>query len=431
MRICLITPGQPSINPRLVKEADTLHEAGHDVHVLCSHYIPWADEADKLLLASRAWSCTYVGGNPGRVSPGHYWTRVRHAVARRALPLWPSNTFVQRRALVRIVPELEAAALNTRADLYIAHYAGALPAAAMAARQCDACLGFDAEDLESASYSPQQGPSHLDLLLQKIEARYLPECNYVTASSPGIAEAYAAQYGLPLPSTILNVFPLANRPAKFRPTSQKAPLTLYWFSQTVGLDRGLHDVIRALGMLRGCSIELHIRGALHEKTRQELFAAASSCGVENRQLILMRPGAQDEMVRLASEYDVGLALEPGSSRNNDLAISNKLFTYLLAGNAVVATATHGQRAVIARIGEAGFCCDPGDAQVLANRLRLWYEDRAALDGARWQAWCWGTREYNWDVEKEKFLSTVEGVLSCNRGGPSHNGREAACCSVQP
>jgi len=152
------------------------------------------------------------------------------------------------------------------------------------------------------------------------------------------------------------------------------------------------------------------------------LALAASCRVERKQLVFHPPGPQGEMVRLAAEYDVGLALEPGSSRNNDLAISNKLFTYLLAGNAVVATATHGQRTVMAKIGDAGFCCNPGDAQDLARILQLWYENRAALHRARRQAWDWASREYNWDLEKEKFLEITKKVLS---GAPSPVGARPA------
>jgi len=411
MRICLITPGQPSINPRLVKEADALQEAGHGVHVLCSHYVRWADEADKVLLASRSWKCTYVGGDPSQMSAEYYWTRSRHALARRALPLWSSSSFIQHRALVRIAPELEAAAVKIPADLYIAHYAGALSAAAKAARNHGARLGFDAEDLESASYSTANGVSPHDQLLQEIEARHLPQCDYITASSPGIAEAYAAKYGLPLPTTILNVFPLAHRPEIFRLTREAGPLTLYWFSQTVGVERGLRDAVGVLGLLRGCDIELHIRGVLRESVRQELLAIATSCGAQRGQLVFHAPGCQDEMVRLAAAYDVGLALEPGSNRNNDLAISNKLFTYLLAGNAVAATSTSGQRAVMGKIGSAEFCYEPGDVESLARGLRFWYEDRGALHRSRKQAWDWSTREYNWDAEQRKFLTVVEGVVS--------------------
>jgi len=36
-RVCLVTTGQPACNPRLVKEADALAEAGFDVHVVAAY----------------------------------------------------------------------------------------------------------------------------------------------------------------------------------------------------------------------------------------------------------------------------------------------------------------------------------------------------------------------------------------------------------
>ena len=411
MRVCLITPGQPSINPRLVKEADALHDAGYEVRVLCSHYVPWADEVDKELLASRPWRCTYVGGEPQRASPTYYWTRARHAAARGGLRLWRASSFLQRRLLDRVAPELEAAALRTPADLYIAHYTGALPSAALAASRHGAKLGFDAEDLEFGSYDRDQGPSPHDLVVGRVQGQFLPQCDYITASSPGIAEAYAARYRLPLPATVLNVFPLAQRPPRFRATAGDGPLTLYWFSQTIGLDRGLPDAVRALGSLRGRRIELHIRGELRETTRRELFALAASAGVDRNQIVLHPPGPPEEMVRLSAEYDVGLALEQPANESRKICLTNKIFTYLLAGNAVAATATQSQRALMAKIGGAGFCFEREDLHALATNLLVWYEDRKALDRTRRQAWDWGTRELNWDLEKQKFLDLVSAVFA--------------------
>ena len=411
MRICLITPGQPSTNPRLVKEADALCEAGHEVRVLCSHYAPWADEADKALLASRTWRCTYVGGDPRRTLPIYYWTRVRHALARRALPLRPASSFLQRRVLDRIAPELEAAALDTPADLYIAHYAGALPAAALAARRYGAKLGFDAEDLESGSYHPAKGPSHADLLVRGIEARYLPECDYITASSSEIAQAYSTRYRLPRPVTVRNFFPLAHRPPRFRATVADGPLTMYWFSQTVGLDRGLPDVVRALGMMGDRGIELHIRGELRDATRRQLFALAAAAGAERSRIVLHPLAPPEDMVRLSAQYDVGLALEQPVNESRRICLTNKIFAYLLAGNAVAATATDSQRSLMAGIAGAGFCYPAEDAQSLARGLLAWYEDRKELDRVRRQVWDWGTREFNWDREKQEFLRALEGAHS--------------------
>ena len=34
-RLCLVSPGHPASNPRLVKEAAALHGAGYDVTVVC------------------------------------------------------------------------------------------------------------------------------------------------------------------------------------------------------------------------------------------------------------------------------------------------------------------------------------------------------------------------------------------------------------
>ena len=88
-KICLMTPGQPSINPRLVKEADALAEAGHQVHVLCSHMVPWADAFDKRLLSTRNWTCSFVGGSRGSfLTPGAFapWFGSQVALAETGYP---------------------------------------------------------------------------------------------------------------------------------------------------------------------------------------------------------------------------------------------------------------------------------------------------------------------------------------------------------
>src|SRR5205807_5593379 len=126
-KICLLTPTQPSINPRIVKEADALAEAGHQVHVLCGHTVAWADESDILLLRKRKWTCSYVGGVPGSVR--YWWTRARHGAVRRFPLTWKLSGDTACYALARITPDLRTAAFRVEADLYIAHYAGALVAA--------------------------------------------------------------------------------------------------------------------------------------------------------------------------------------------------------------------------------------------------------------------------------------------------------------
>ena len=403
-----MTPGQPSINPRLVKEADALVEAGHQVHVLCAHTVSWADEADKSLLSTRKWTCSYVGGQPRSLV--HGWTRLRHAAFRRCLGAWKAGDGLADRALCRVTPELLAEASRCEADLYVAHYTGALAAAVQAAKKNRCLVAFDAEDFESGYYHNDRGPEAIDLFIERVERKYLPACCYVTAASPGIAAAYRTKYSIPMPTSILNVFSLAERPQQFRVTDSKGPMRLYWFSQTVGLGRGLEDVIRAMGKLRDCEIELHLRGLTRPDHWRHLRDLAASNGLHSRAIVLHAPAPPSEMIRAAAEFDVGLALEQPVSLNRDLCLTNKIFSYLLAGNAIAATSTTGQRPIIEATGRAGFLYEPGDVDALANGLRDWSHDRQQLGRARWEAWSWGTRQFNWDIEKKKLLDVVSDVL---------------------
>ena len=65
-KIVLITSGQPSTNPRLVKEADSLVEEGYDVLVIYQYWNAWATKADKELLKEKKWKYLEAGGNPER-----------------------------------------------------------------------------------------------------------------------------------------------------------------------------------------------------------------------------------------------------------------------------------------------------------------------------------------------------------------------------
>jgi glycosyltransferase involved in cell wall biosynthesis len=407
-KICLLTPSQPSINPRIVKEADALVEAGHQVHILCAHTIPWADRSDETLLRNRKWTCAYVGGMPG--SARHWWTRLRHGVIRRCPRAWKLNREFAKWSLSRVTPELKAAAFQCETDLYIAHYVGALSAAGVAAVGKGALLAFDAEDFESGYYEYKTGPRAIDRAAEVVEAEYLPRCCYVTAASSGIGAAYSSKYAIPTPTTILNLFPLAERPIEFRETTPDGPLKLYWFSQTIGPGRGLEDVIHAMAALPECPIELYLRGRFSSGYEDRLRQVARDCQLNLARIKFSPPAPADDMIKLSAEYDIGLALEQPDSPNRDLCLTNKIFSYLLAGNAVAATTTTGQKAIAETLGPAAFFYEPGNSDELGRGLRFWHDNRSELQRARQAAWSLGTHPFNWDLEKKTLVDVVNAVL---------------------
>ena len=118
----------------------------------------------------------------------------------------------------------------------------------------------------------------------------------------------------------------ANIPDGPSPRSTTSPgPSLYWFSQTIGPDRGLECAVRAIA-LADCKPHLYLRGFVSHAYRQRLVALARAMGVENR-LHLLPPAPLEQMERLAAVYDVGLVAETGATPNRRIALTNKLFTY--------------------------------------------------------------------------------------------------------
>jgi glycosyltransferase involved in cell wall biosynthesis len=406
-RVCLVTTGQPSTNPRLVKEADALAEAGFAVHVVGAHWANWADASDAAMMVRRRWTLELIEWRKEQAPGTFHRSRIRHWIARRALATPLAGSVRPEWVLARVGPELRAAAQTVPADLYIAHNLGALPAAIQSARANGAPVGFDAEDLHSG-----QVPSGSDLAVftERTERRLQPQCTYVTAASPGIARAYESLCRIARPTCILNVFPLDHRPLQFRPGSIGEPIRLYWFSQTVGPDRGLETAVKAIALLGRPEVELHLRGTPQSGFGDALRQLAVASGVAPERIHLHPPTVADEMTRCAASFDIGLALEPPVSRNNDILLSNKIFTYLLAGCAVIATRTTGQSELLDELGPAARGCAIDDAQSLADALRPWIEDRESLEKSRRAAWILGRDRFNWDREKELFLDVVRAAL---------------------
>lgn len=410
LHICLISPGHLTSNPRLVKEADALTEAGHEVTVISGWSFP-PHQAEDRRFESRPWARQYrVAFGPLASPLSRSWQRLRQRLARGLVRLGGYGPAVAIRAWHLAGPDLIRAARRVRADLYIAHYPAALPAAALAARRHGTAYAFDAEDFHLGDFPESGAYDHQRRLLRTIESRWLPGCAFVTAASPGIAKSYAAAFGLPAPSVVRNMFPLVQAPPG--PTAcgsvQPGP-TLYWFSQTIGPDRGLECAVRALAQAH-CRPHLHLRGFISSSYRDQLLTLARQLGVEQR-LHLHSPAPPEQMERLASAYDVGLVAETGCTPNRRIALTNKLFTYALAGIPLLLSDIPAHRAVMSEAGDAAQLFNQADPASLAAALDGWLAaPPAVLAGARAAAYLLGQETWNWEREQTKLLERVATVF---------------------
>ncbi len=408
--ICLITPMHPSSNPRLVKEADALVEAGYTVEVIAPDYSPQWRAADEEF-RDRSWK---IIARPrfGPASPKvtRLWELTRRFTATAAARnLGLMHPIIVRAAWHPVVPALVRHAKNTNADLYVAHLVAALPAAALAARKHGVVYGFDAEDFHLGDVPTTPEFALERRLTREIEGAHLPGCAYVTAASPLIATAYAETYNIPEPAIVPNVFPLTGAVSAPSAAGTATPgPSIYWFSQTIGPDRGLECAVRAISIAQA-KPHLYLRGSPANGYLTYLRQLASTAGVGDRVHIL--PVAQpSEMERLAAIYDIGLCGETGETRNRQLSLGNKIFSYLLAGLPVAMSSTPAHIALAPELGCAARLYTIDDAQSLAAAFDLWMRDQGTLATARRAAWELGQRKFNWDIYKPRYLGTISQAL---------------------
>ncbi len=405
-RVVIVTPGQLGSNPRVVKEAQALHDAGHDVHVIATKVSDFVEPRDQAILSKAAFKVTRVP----------FDNRMRWLLQRfvqegsaKAYHLTSAQWFADF-ALSAMTRRLTDFALATPADLYIAHYVAALPAAARAARRHNTRYAFDAEDFHLGDMPDHPVHEFERRLIHSIEGAYLAKAAYVSAASPLIAQAYFEKYGIALPTTILNVFPRTNAPPSptLGGTAHPGP-SIYWFSQTIGPGRGLEMAIEAIARTR-TKPHLYLRGTLAPSYDVALLERAAEHKVADR-VHFLAPIAPAELERAGAIYDVGLVLEQTITQNRQIALTNKLFSFLSSGLAVVATDIPAHAHIADRLGGTLRLVAPGDSSGLAAQIDALLEDPAVLADARKRAWNLGQSSFSWEAESLKLKTIIDQATS--------------------
>ncbi|RMG18639.1 MAG: hypothetical protein D6731_01530 [Planctomycetota bacterium] len=394
----------------MLKAADALTDFGYEVEVVSVSRTPWASEADRHLVRTRPWRWREIvlrrDRAPLRAARAALRQRFAELVTQRLGPVSTPRLLLGRAAM-RGEAELARALRASRCDLVYAGTGSALLPVARTAR----CLGIpyalDLEDFHPGERAGAEGLWHSQFMARVLREA-LPGAAFRTGGSQAIARAYEERYGLPV-TPLHNVFPLpAERPP--RPVRELgAPLRLYWFSQTVGPDRGLEDVLEA-ARLGALQLQLTLRGVPARGYRESLSRQAAM--VAGLDLRWEAPASPEDMIRLCAEHDVGLGLERREPKNKDLCLSNKVLTYVAAGMPLVLTDTRGQRPIAADLGRGSLLYPSGDAKALAEGLRRWSEDPASLSAAAEAVWQAARRRWRWDheLEREALRRLVEGVV---------------------
>lgn len=407
--VVLVSSGQPSANPRLVKEATALAEAGYNVTVVYCPLSPWADEFDKELFkkfSSIKW--IQAGTHPLKQRMFFLYARFRQKFYQVFYKTAGNSCDAGIRSITLFSQELESEAKKIKAHLYIGHNLGALPAVVKAAKFHHSKAVFDFEDFHRGEGNEQS--LHWKKV-QKTEDAYVPFLSRATAASPLIADAYKALYPS-LGVTVINNCFTKKYSVGFNDQLPAKPLRVFWFSQTVGKLRGIETVIEAMGMLPKGAVSLSILGNCSDEIRSYFSAIISANHVDGH-VQFLNAVPEQELVSIASDHHIGIASEIPHIINREYCLTNKLFIYLLAGNALVCTNTKAQSLFIKTYIDTGLVYEYNKAESLAQLLEYYINQPELLFNHRKKAYEIGQTTLNWEQEQTFFLKYIKQLFSSN------------------
>jgi len=398
-RILIITPKQPSGNPRMRKSADALSMAGHEVHVLYAYGAPWADEADVPILASANWSFEVIGGHPIKARFAYFISRLE-----RKFYEVLGNT---ERATCRSLNQYVRKAENWNPEVVIGHNPGALAPAIEIGKQLHIPVLFDAEDYHRGeSYWVRVKQEHK---MTEIEDRYMPQLTAMTTAAPLISDTYRSLYPNLDVTTVNNAFSKRNQPAA--PQSTTGPLKVVWFSQVVGLDRGLQEFIAGMNLVKDIPLELNILGLSTTEKNEMLTSMVES---PEHRIAFHSPRSEAELFSFLGSHEIGLALEIPFAHNREICRTNKLYTYPLAGCYMFASRTQSQEQFISEYPVTGQLIDLDEPRSIGTAIREADSNRKELLRKREQTWQLAIDDLNWETESQVLVNVVEGVIAKNQ-----------------
>jgi hypothetical protein len=384
----------------MVKEANSFAISGHQVIVIYCHLASWATEFDLSIrrkMPDINWQCVNEKTIDSKLFNG--LVRLRRTIWHKVYYIFGDILGSSAKSSVLYSQDLIKHAIKFKADLYIGHNLGALPAVIKASKLHNAKSSFDFEDFHRGESFTGDKQSHKVKLL---EDKFVPFLDYATYASPLIEHEYKKFYPRLNSCTINNYFPLKYRNQNDEFIHSSNDVKLFWFSQFIGKDRGLEDILRAIGLVNDHRLKLSLLGNVEENLKAYFKEIAFQANLKDCQLIFLEPVQESDLVQIGQIHHIGLASEVLLQENRNYCLTNKIFIYLLSKNAILFSNTKAQSEFLREHPGVGMIYNQGNIQEIAEKLIFYLNNPVELENHRKNSERLGER-LNWENESIKLL----------------------------
>lgn len=403
MNILMTTADHLMIDRRILQEAQTLVEQGHQVTLLAGFECPqresyvhngikierftfdWGDS--RFSAMARRYNLT-----PGSRTYGRAW-RLFRAWANRVASINSFEQFILDRMM------------EYQVDVLHVHDFPMLAPAVELAKIRKVPLIYDAHELY---YAQVQLPQATQKKYKKQESRLIKQVDAAITVNPYIANLMAERYAVPAPHVIMNAAPKVPVASTSRLRERfgldaAARILLYqgWISDNRGIER---IVEAAAGFADNTCLVVVGYGAFEDALKQ--MVAERNLG--NR--VFFYGGVPtDDLHELTCDADLGIIPYHGVDENNYFCSPNKLFEFAIAELPFISNDLPFLHDIAQTYGN-GLLADLNSAESIAAAVNQLFSDPEQM--ASLKAGAKRAREaINWDVEGEKLLNIYQRVTS--------------------
>lgn len=406
-KITIVTSGQPSGNPRMVKEAICFSNANYEVAVIYCPISPWGDDFDRIIINENPqirW--IRVGAHPSESPLNFFKVRIRKKIWGFFYHLFGNQFHAALKSSALYSQELKKEAQKHKSALFIGHNLGAIYAITSSAQKYRAKAYFDfedfhrGEDLETSRHWKRTA---------EIENEFVNRLNGATASSDLITAYYLNIFPELKVETVLNVFP--KKDLTIFADSESDQLKLFWFSQTIGFGRGLEYIIRACAKVIP-QPRITLLGNCSADVKDKMVKLVEEVCFDKNNLIFQSVVHEAQIPIIASSHHLGLCTEDPMTLNRQICLTNKIFTYMQGKNALLISDTKAQRRFLEKHIGIGQLIDLYNIDEIVKCLQEYQDNRKLLDEHRFESLRLANERYNWEKESEKLLKYyLESVFS--------------------
>ena len=382
--ICMHVQNTVTDDVRVMREAETLIAAGHNVTIVGFGKARWARQ-----------ETTSAG--------------VR--VVRKRFPSW----FVSSRPKIMFLPKLLWATVSAipslvrvGADIYHAHDVEALPATYIAARLRRSALVLDSHELPFAEPIYNRW-KRLTSVSSSIARFLIRRCDVIFTVSPPIAREIEETYRCVPVRCLRNVprYVAVSHGRRFHERLGLSPETkVVLYQGLLWAGRGLEELIEATPYLSPQTTVV-IMGSGPIKESIETMVRER---VLEERVRFLPPVPYKELLQWTSSADVGMVAYPTEhSKNEQYCLPNKFFEYVMSGLPVVTTRLDAIQEIVERY-EIGRVLTSLAPQNLAAAINTLLADDVGRERMRANALAAVQSTINWEVESRILLGAYDELM---------------------